>query len=140
MRLEIQVFPYYPTLVNFDEHLQRYLSWLKSLEGAPPWLDVRFASTCVSLSPPWPTRVSPEAFLTPAEFEPEFEQHMDGRYTWVNFECLGVIGETIYLTIFVSSRGPYEPGRVPRDRIAVNFSGPSMGPSPWDGHRRIVLG
>lgn len=124
--------------MTFAEHLQRYETWLASLDGAPPWRRVVFVDAAGLHRPPFPTAVTRDELLAPAQFEQVFEGAMDGRYAWVNLECLGVMEDTLFLTHFVSSRGPADEAHVPRDRIAVNFSGPDRS-SGWDASARIRI-
>lgn len=125
-------------LMTFTEHLQRYQTWLKTLDGAPAWARVVFVNAPDVQRPPFPTDITRDQLLSPEQFEEVFESYMDGRYTWINFECLGVIDGTLFLTHFVSSQGPADEPHVPRDRISVNFSGPETG-SKWNAAARMRI-
>lgn len=120
------------------QHLRRYEAWLRSLDGAPAWGRVAFVDPAALRGRPAPAVLRREQLLSPEQAAAVFEPYTDGRYSWINLECLGMLDDTLCLTWFVSSGGPAAPPRTPRDRIAVNFSGPDAR-SRWDATARIRI-
>jgi hypothetical protein len=120
-----------PALMDFLDQLRRFESFLSDLPSAPTWTHVLVAESSMLRyvgGPDGGVEVTRSGLRTREEFAPRFTELLHWQRAWINLTCLGVVDNTLYVSIETSSQGPREASEppTPPDRISVNFSGPRM--------------
>jgi hypothetical protein len=125
---------------RLQESIDRLSRWLRSL-GAPAWSELAFVEISKSPRFTYPStggmvriHVAKGQLQSVESYESRFEHLLDQGYAWINLNGCGLLGTTLIVLVEV----PRAAGRVPRDRVSVNVSGPQV-MGGWDASDRIEL-
>jgi hypothetical protein len=106
---------------DLQQHLDRLISFIRQSAQPLSWTRVLIVEDTAathgeSLSIPRSSLTTPEAFAD------QFELHLNAGHSWINMNAAGVIDDTLLVMIEL----PQYTNTVPRERVSVNLSGPSI--------------
>jgi hypothetical protein len=122
---------------DLQKHLNQLTCFFSKWSKQPPsWSSVSIAED-TNIEHGKVIRIPRWALATPEEYAPRFDQHLDAGHSWINMNAAGILDETLLVVIEL----PKYVNTVPRDKVSVNFSGPSVkdGELQWDATERIII-
>jgi hypothetical protein len=82
-------------------------------------------------------RIPQSALILPEDYANRFDELLNGGYHWINMNALGIWKDKLIVVIEL----PNYKSNIPRDKVSVNFSGPTiLDETPqWDLSNRIEV-
>jgi hypothetical protein len=121
-------------VTELEENLRRLASAVA--QGAPPWdrflllegADIRYeASACIPMA----------RLNTPETYAPRFAEHLGRGFPWINLNAAGVLNGALLVVVEL----PEYTAGVPRSKVSVNLSGPTLvdGKPQWHVRGRYTV-
>jgi hypothetical protein len=120
---------------DLEKHLNQLAEFMNEWD-APPWSRVLFVEDD-SIVHGIPSYIPHTALISMEDYAPRFDAHLDAGHSWINMEAAGILGNTLLVLIQL----PRYQNNVPRDKVSVNFSGPTKmnSDSLWDASEKYII-
>ena len=104
---------------SLEYHLFELEQWLRQIPDAPAWSCVQLVELS-NVDPHLPPDLK-HRLREPAEYAVRFAELASAGYAWINLSGLGMLDDTLVVTVEKPSRT----SNCPRSRTSVNYSGPT---------------
>lgn len=128
---------------DIDAHFLNLMRFIREQCAAPEWENVFFAESSEikyeSSDELWDgyIRVPRMALMPMDEYCERFDALLDQGYSWINLNAAGIFDGNLLVVIELPN---YKTG-IPRNKVSVNLSGPSLkdGVPQWDIGARLKI-
>jgi hypothetical protein len=106
---------------DLQQHLDRLFSFVRQSTQPLSWTRVLIVEDTAITHGEF--LFIPRSALTTVEaYTTQFEAHLNAGHSWINMNAAGVVGDTLLVIIEL----PQYTNTVPKERVSVNLSGPSI--------------
>ena len=121
---------------ELENNLSRLTSFFSRWSNWLSWSQVLFVEN-TSIIDGKVSKIPRSALIPTKVYAKRFDELLDSGYFWINMNALGIWQDNLIVVIELPSYKSY----IPRSKVSVNFSGPSIidGKPQWDLSKRIEI-
>lgn len=122
---------------DLGKHLNQLISFMKERGAPSSWSRALFVED-TSITHGRPSLIPRKSLIPPEDYAARFASLLDAGHSWINMNAAGILDDALLVVVEL----PSYKNDVPREKVSVNFSGPSImdGKPQWEASEgyRIV--